>query len=130
MKDDVHNNMVANAMRRNRFIQIQKYIHMADNTKINEMDRVWKLRPLMNKLKEKCLNHFQPVKNLSFDESMVKYYGRHGCKQFIRGKPIRFGYKMWCLNTNDGYLINFDLYQGKDTRGDENFDKLFGTHAT
>ena len=24
----------------------------------------------------------------SIDESMVPYFGRHGCKQYIRGKPI------------------------------------------
>ena len=35
-------------------------------------------------------------------------------KQFIRGKPIRFGYKnlaMCCSDT--GYCFNFDLYEGK-----------------
>ena len=43
---------------------------------------------------------------------MIKYYGMHGCKQFIRGKPIRFGYKAWCLNQTNGYLVNLELYQG------------------
>ena len=43
---------------------------------------------------------------------MIKYYGKHGCKQFIRGKPIRFGYKAWCLNQTNGYLVNLELYQG------------------
>lgn len=48
---------------------------------------------------------------------MTKYYGLHNCKQFIRGKPIPFGYKMWCLNLADGYLINFNIYQGKFSGG-------------
>ncbi|KAF2882924.1 hypothetical protein ILUMI_23247 [Ignelater luminosus] len=39
-----------------------------------------------------------PEQNLNFDECIVAYYGRHSCKQFIRGKPIRFGYKIWCLS--------------------------------
>ena len=30
----------------------------------------------------------------SIDEIMVPYYGRHSSKQYIRGKPIRFGYKV------------------------------------
>ncbi|XP_016431003.1 uncharacterized protein LOC107757911 [Sinocyclocheilus rhinocerous] len=29
-------------------------------------------------------------KILSVDESMIPYYGRHGYKQFIKGKPIRY----------------------------------------
>jgi len=44
---------------------------------------------------------------------MVPYFGHHGCKQFIPGKLIRFGYKIWCLNTTLGYLIQFQAYQGK-----------------
>ncbi|KAG5897784.1 hypothetical protein JTB14_020001 [Gonioctena quinquepunctata] len=60
---------------------------------------------------------------------MIKYYGRHGCKQFIRGKPIRFGYKMWSLNSNDGYLIDFDLYQGDAPREDVDISKLVGKCA-
>ncbi|KAK9679078.1 Transposase IS4 [Popillia japonica] len=57
---------------------------------------------------------------------MVRYYGRHGCKQFIRGKPVRFRYKVWSLNTPDGYLVNFEIYQGNNPRGNANYEELFG----
>lgn len=77
-------------------------------------------------IKNKCLENFVPQKHLAYDESMVKYFGKHGCKQFIRGKPIRFGYKMWCVNTNDGYLVNFELYQGEDPRENEKYNSVFG----
>jgi hypothetical protein len=30
----------------------------------------------------------------SVDEVMIPYFGRHGSKQFIYGKPIRYGYKV------------------------------------
>ena len=40
---------------------------------------------------------------LSIDESMMPYYGSHSSKMFIKGKSIRFGYKMWCLCESDGY---------------------------
>ena len=40
---------------------------------------------------------------VSIDESMMPYYGSHSCKMFIKGKPIRFGYKLWCLCESDGY---------------------------
>ncbi|KAK9703448.1 Transposase IS4 [Popillia japonica] len=38
----------------------------------------------------------------SVDEAMVPYYGRHGCKQYIHGKPIRYGYKLWTGTTRLG----------------------------
>jgi DNA excision repair protein ERCC-6 len=54
------------------------------------------------------------MKHFSYDESMVPYFGRHGCKQYIRGKPIRFGYKFWCGATRLGYICWFQPYQGKN----------------
>ena len=45
---------------------------------------------------------------------MIRYYGHHPSKQFIRGKPIRFGFKFWCCCTTDGYLVRFEPYQGAE----------------
>lgn len=118
--------MVSEAMRRDRFRQILRSIHCADNTKPDQNDKAWKLRPLMDKLKQTFLKNWIPEQNLDFDESMVKYFGRHSCKQFIRGKPIRFGYKMWCLNCPSVYLVNFDFYQGNNPRGNPIFEREFG----
>lgn len=126
---DMRNEMVCAAIRRDRFIQIMRFLHFADNNKMIVTDKMWKLRPLMNKLSQNFRKHFVSVPNLSFDESMIAYYGPHGCKQFIRGKPIRFGYKMWSLNTPRGYLINFDVYQGKNPRSNEENEKKFGKSA-
>ena len=47
------------------------------------------------------------------DEMIIKYFGHHGLKQFIRGKPIRFGYKFWALCGSSGFCFNFDLYAGR-----------------
>lgn len=43
------------------------------------------------------------------DESMVPYYGNHGTKQFIRGKPIRWGYKIWMATNRLGYIEHLGL---------------------
>ncbi|XP_030767353.1 piggyBac transposable element-derived protein 3-like [Sitophilus oryzae] len=126
---DVNNAMVSGAMRRDRFVQIMRFLHCADNSKPNLDDKAWKLRPFIEKLKAKYLQHYQPEKHMSYDESMIKYYGRHPCKQFIRGKPIRFGYKMWALNTTSGYLVNCELYQGKNSLRHEVYEKDFGKAA-
>ena len=54
-------------------------------------------------------------RNLSVDESMVPYFGRNSLKMFIRGKPIRFGYKFWALCGSDGYLYSVKIYTGRET---------------
>lgn len=50
--------------------------------------------------------------DLSVDDQMVPYFERHFCKIFVRGKPIRFGYKLWCLCSSTGYLFNCIPYAG------------------
>ena len=53
---------------------------------------------------------------------MVAYFGRHGCKQYMRNKPVKFGYKFWVTATPLGYAIQFYPYAGKD----ENYDSNLG----
>ena len=53
-------------------------------------------------------------KELSIEEQMVPYYGRHSCKMFIRGKPIRFGFKNWIICSPEGYPFKVIPYQGKE----------------
>ena len=43
------------------------------------------------------------------------YYGHHGTKQFIRGKPICWGYKLWTATTPLLYIEWFEPYQGSTT---------------
>ncbi|XP_014777174.1 piggyBac transposable element-derived protein 3 [Octopus bimaculoides] len=65
--------------------------------------------------------------HLAVDEMIVKYYGLHALKQFIRSKPIRFGYKFWALWGVSGYCYNFDLYCGKSSSDDNRADLLLGS---
>lgn len=47
------------------------------------------------------------------DEMMVPYKGRtSGIKQYIRGKPHPWGFKIWARTTITGILCNFKVYQG------------------
>jgi hypothetical protein len=54
---------------------------------------------------------------LSIDEAMIRYFGHHGAKQFIRGKPVRYGFKEWMLCSSVGYCYYIDPYCGKNSVG-------------
>ena len=95
-RTDEHNVLVSAAMRRGRFESIFPNLNVADNARLDPMDKFSKLRPLISKLKERCMKLVPNGTYFSCDESMVPYFGRHGYKQYIRGKPIRFGYTFWC----------------------------------
>ncbi|GFT14490.1 DDE_Tnp_1_7 domain-containing protein [Nephila pilipes] len=78
-----------------------------------------KLHPLFNHLNERFLTYFPNEQQLSIDESIVPYFGHHECKQSIKGKLVRFGCKVWCLNTKLGYLIQFEPCKVEGTILDE-----------
>nr|CAH7756451.1 unnamed protein product [Callosobruchus chinensis] len=107
------NGMIKEATRRDRFVQIMRFVHCADNTRMDTEDKMWKLRPVISRLQESFLKYHKPSEHMNYDESMIKYFGRHHCKQFIRGKPIRFGYKVWCLNAENTTLLTLRFIKVK-----------------
>lgn len=123
---DLRNELICSSMRKNRFKQISQFLHFEDMNKPNISDKIWKLRPLTDHLKKKFLKHFHAEQNLSYDESMIEYYGRHGMKQCLKQKPVPFGYKVWSLCTPAGYLANFEIYQGKNPRSKTLYEEQYG----
>lgn len=89
--EDLSIPLVTKCISRNRYYEIKKYFHLANNERIDRKDKMYKLRPLMDKLNERFLQWGIFHKKLSIDEAMVKYFGHHSSKQFIRGNPARFG---------------------------------------
>lgn len=126
---DCGNPIVYNALSRDRFTFIMSHIHCCDNTNLPSNDKYAKLRPLFDALNENFLNYAPFEENYSIDEAMIPYYGGHPCKQFIRGKPIRWGYKFWVGSTRLGYILWFDPYQGQ-TGDDFNDYKKLGLGAS
>ena len=90
MSSDSRNTIVASLFTRNRFLDVLQYLHLANNNNLNPSDTFSKVNPLFKMINESCLQNFIPEKNVSIDESMVLYYGRHGCKQYIQNKPAKF----------------------------------------
>ena len=111
---DLRVEIVVKTMSRNRYLEIKKYMHFADNLKLTPGNKMSKISPLYDMI-NKNLVQFDIFHSLvSIDESMVPYFGRHSAKMFIKGKLIRFGYKIWCICGNDGFPYQMKIYQGKE----------------
>ena len=110
--EDVKNDSMSHAMSRNRFEEILSVLHCCDNNNLNSEDKMTKVRPFYNLINERCLKYSSDLSSICVDESMLPYYGRHSSKQRIVGKPIRMGYKMWVLAQSNGYVVQFEPYQG------------------
>ena len=56
--NDMANEMIKQAMRRDRFFQIMRFLHCADNTKMDPTDKMWKLRPIVSMLQSSFLKYY------------------------------------------------------------------------
>lgn len=118
--EDVTCPLVRKAMSRNRYKKIKSQIHFQDNKQVtkNKHDRGFKIRPMITMIRA-SFQQFGIFESKL--EMMVCYFGRNSLKQFIRGKPIRFGYKFCALCGVSGFCYNFNLYVGLDAEdGDRN----------
>ena len=117
-------------MFKNKFMALKKYFHLNNNLEIpeNSKDRCFKIRPLIEKMKKNFLQFGYFSDKYSVDEKIVGYYGRHPIKQFIRGKPVRFGFKEWALCSTSGYTYKFFVYQGANAQPRPK-DVLLGTEV-
>ena len=116
--DDLGCELVMKTMTRARFQELKRFAHVADNQALGAT-KVAKIQPLYDGLNNSLLKFGVFDHMLSTDESMVPYYGHHSAKMFIRGKPIRFGYKIWMLCSSDGYPYQAVIYCGKSDRPDQ-----------
>lgn len=111
------NEFAADYMSRDRFEFIKSNLHFADNREAvasgnSKTDPMYKVRPLIDLLRA----NFQSVPKeqyLCVDEQMVPYKGRSRVKQFIPNKPKRFGFKLFVLASNKGFMHDFIPYVGK-----------------
>ncbi|KAK7171142.1 hypothetical protein R3I94_001150 [Phoxinus phoxinus] len=90
-------------------------LHFANNLTVSETekkDKLWKLRPWLDSFREKCLQ-VVPEEHNSVDEMMIPFKGRFSSiKQYMRGKPNPWGFKMWVRTGISGMMCDFDVYQG------------------
>jgi len=99
---------------RDRFKQLHRYFRIVpapvDAAPRNPIPHV---RALAEKLNASFAAHFTPTQHLALDEAMVAYKGRSPIKQYIPSKPHKWGYKIYCLESED-YLLHFEIYEGKE----------------
>ena len=112
---------VASRISRKRFLEIQRYLHFANNDNLVNRgepgyDRLGKVRPVIDAVRQTFLVNYRPHMENSVDEAMIKYKGRSTMKQYLPMKPIKRGFKVWVrADGQNGYMCDLEVYTGKDT---------------
>lgn len=120
--------LIKNNMNVNRFFKLRQNFHVVDNNAPrNSNDRCWKVRPLLNAIRERCRE--LPLElSLCVDEQIIPFKGTISIKQYMKDKPESWGIKVYCLCGSSGILYDFIVYQGVTTEYREEY-KAFGICA-
>lgn len=72
-----------------------------------------KINRLSNRIIANSRSMYEPEKELSLDECMIPFTGRHRWKVFLKAKPIKYGFKAYILaEAKTGYILNWHLHTG------------------
>ena len=85
---------IKNVMTRTRFKDILQNLHFADNSEDDKSDKGYKVRSLINHFNDSFERSVSNDQRQSIDEHMVKFKGRSSMKQYIKMKPIKWGFKI------------------------------------
>ena len=101
-------------MSRNRFEAINTFLHVVtpEEELQNEEDPLKKVRPLHDHVKKAALEYYQPLRELSVNERMVKSKGRSQFRQYLPKKPNKWGFKYFVVADITGYSTDIELYCG------------------
>ncbi|GFO08006.1 PiggyBac transposable element-derived protein 4-like [Plakobranchus ocellatus] len=119
-------------MSRKRYNDTGKYLHINDNATAvsagqDGYDPLFKIRPVINCVKQACNTLFRPGAAISFDEAMIPFQGRLWFKQYIKGKPHPWDLKVWCCcDSATSFLLDFYFYTGK---GQADYPHGLGYHV-
>ena len=113
--DYVGNEGIRNVMPGECFKEILQSIHFANNSKSNkESDKGCKICPLIDHFNKVFPEAMSDDSEQTIDEQMVKFKGRSSMKQYVKNKPIKWGFKFWFrCGSKMGCLQEMDMYLGK-----------------
>lgn len=96
-----------------RFLQITRFFHFVNNDTTDEIDKLRKVKSVVNYFNKKFKEVYVMEENIAIDKSLMKFKERMSYKQFNPSK--RFAIKFYKLyESSSAYCYNFKIYSGND----------------
>jgi hypothetical protein len=111
--DEFNHPFISSIMSRNRFKLLLSVFCVTDPQTTTDLDDpAESTKYFITRLNEAFLQNYHYSQPLAFDEAMADFKGRATIKQYMPMKPHKWGYKLWCI-ASENYLVRLELYCGK-----------------
>jgi hypothetical protein len=110
--------IVRQAMTLKQLKKLQQYLHLNDEEGRPDQQSVdfailYKARQALD-LMDKFTQAYIPGRELAVDKAMIGFNRRFFLKQYLPGKPTKWGIKVWGLaDSAYGYLLKCEIYKGR-----------------
>ena len=105
---------ISNIMSCKRFEDIRRNLHFCNNAACDNQTRDSKVKNVINHFNRAFQAAMAASKHQSIDERMVKYKGHNILKQYVKGKPVKWGFKFWVrASAKSGFVFETEFYCGK-----------------
>ena len=99
------------SLSRDRFQILLRFMRFADYDEIDANDRLSKVRPFLNMVRDIARNSYLPEATISIDESLLLWKGRLFFRQYIPKKRSRFGIKFYlACESASGYMWSIEMH--------------------
>ncbi len=107
-----HVESVASVMTASRYKKITENLHCNNNEtqppkSDPNYDKLHKVKLLLEALNDNVRKVYEPSSVVTVDQSMIPFKGRNVLKQYMPKKPVKWGYKVWCLCDSCTGQLNF-----------------------
>ena len=96
-----------------KFLQITRFFHFVNNDTTDEMDKLRKVKPVVNYFNKNFKEIYVMEENIAIDESLMKFKGRMFYKQFNPSKRFMIKFYKLC-ESSSAYCYNFKIYSVND----------------
>ena len=102
-------------MSKTRWEQIHRFFKLNPQKSKRQTGQPWwyKVDPLLTTVRQNIKNAVSAASWLAVDELMIPFQGRTKHSIKIKGKPIKEGFKMWCIGFK-GYIWSFAFHSGQE----------------